>query len=162
MRRDAEGAYRVGPTWESVTERLIREAHEAGDFDDLPGRGRRLTLDDDPREGDMGLVFHLLRNDRAVPPWIAADRDARQHAQTVEAILAAAAQRGPSGRVDGTTRARFRARLERAVEDHARAVDALAATAPSATLHRQRLQWSALLARLERALDGCADPEPRP
>jgi hypothetical protein len=110
----------------------------------------------------MGLAFHLLRNDRAVPPWIAADRDAREHARIVEAVLAAAAERGRSGPADPATRARFRARLERAVADQARAVDALNATAPSVTLHRARPVWPTLLARLERSLEGRIRPEDDP
>lgn len=40
-----------GDRFESLPERLIREAIEAGEFDDLPGRGRSLagagTVDDD-------------------------------------------------------------------------------------------------------------------
>jgi len=120
------------------------------------------VLDDDPREGEMGLAFHLLRNDRLVPPWIAADRDARQHALAVEAIVAEAAERGRGGRAHGAVRARFRARLERAMADHARAVDSLDATAPSVTLHRPHLRRAAVLARLERALDGHTGSGPHP
>ena len=65
IRRDADGVTSIDRSWASLTERLIVEAQERGDFDDLPGHGRPLELDSDPREGDMGLAFHILRNARA-------------------------------------------------------------------------------------------------
>lgn len=108
----------------------------------------------------MGLAFHLLRNDRAVPPWIAADREARRRAEAVDAVIDAAFRRGRSGRVDTATRARFRARLERALDDHARAVESLNASAPSLHVHRLHLDRPALLARLDEALDGRTANEP--
>jgi hypothetical protein len=137
-----------------VTERIIREAQAAGDFDDLPGRGRRLDIDDDPREGEMGLAFHILRTNDALPPWIAADREARRCADVVAGILAAAARAGRAGALSATDRARHRARLARAVAAQHRAVEALNASAPASTLHRRPVDRTALEARLQRALDG--------
>ena len=156
MRRDADGGVRIGPTWESVTERIIREAQEAGDFDDLPGRGRRLDLDDDPREGEQGLAFHILRTNDALPPWIAADREARRCADAIERIITEAVVAGQAGRVPPAARARYRARLARAVAAHASAVESLNALAPSLTLHRNRPDVAGLEARIARALDGHA------
>jgi DnaJ homologue, subfamily C, member 28, conserved domain len=69
IRRDGEGKPAVGPTWESLTERLIREAMERGEFDDLPYKGERLPIDDDTYAGDKALAFHVLRNAGAAPPW---------------------------------------------------------------------------------------------
>ena len=45
--RDAEGNQRFGPTWESLSERLIREAMERGEFDNLPYKGQRIPLEDE-------------------------------------------------------------------------------------------------------------------
>jgi DnaJ homologue, subfamily C, member 28, conserved domain len=159
VRREADGGIRLGPTWESVTERMIREAHEAGDFDDLPGRGRRLDIDDDPREGEMGLAFHILRTNDAVPPWIAADRETRRCAEVVEQVLEDAAHAARSGRIPRARRDGFRRRMSRALAAHAHAVDAVNATAPSTTLHRRAYDAADVHARLERALDG-RPPDP--
>jgi hypothetical protein len=156
VRRDADGGVRIGTTWESVTERLIREAQEAGEFDDLPGRGRRLLLDDDPREGEQGLAFHILRTNDAVPPWIAADREARRCADLVERILGDAGTAAHRGGVTPATRARYQARLTRAIAEHMSAVESLNALAPSLALHRLRPDVARLEARLQRALDGQA------
>jgi hypothetical protein len=152
---------RIGPTWEAVTERIIREAQEAGDFDGLPGVGRRLDIDDDPREGELGLAFHILRTNDTLPPWIAADREARRRADGVEQVIADAAAAGRAGTVVPKTRARFRARLAEAIAALAGAVDSLNATAPSVTLHRSRPDATRLDARLERAFEGHADEQPR-
>jgi hypothetical protein len=150
---------RIGPSWESVTERIIREAQEAGDFDDLPGRGRRLEIDDDPREGELGLAFHILRTNAAVPPWIAADREARRCADAVERIIADAEAFGRTRAVTPAARARFGARLDRAITAHTSAVETLNVLAPSLTLQRSRPDARHLEGRLERALDGPADGE---
>jgi DnaJ family protein C protein 28 len=154
MRRDADGGVRIGPTWESVTERMIREAQEAGAFDDLPGRGRRLDIDDDPREGEMGLAFHILRTNDALPPWIAADREARRSAEAIERVIADAAAGGRAGAMSPSARRRFRTRLARAIAVHDSAVTALNATAPSVAMHRLRPDPSAIEARLEHAFEG--------
>jgi len=50
-RRDAEGKISVGPTWESIVERQIREAMEEGRFDELPYHGEPLPVDDDSAAG---------------------------------------------------------------------------------------------------------------
>jgi hypothetical protein len=154
VRRDADGGYRIDTTWESLTERLIREAQELGAFEGLPGRGRRLDPDDDPREGEMGLAFHILRTNDTVPPWIAADREARRSVEALERLLGDAAAIGRAGRVSPTTRARLRSRMERAIRDNARAVEALNLSAPSMSLHRRPLDPNRAQARLEHALDG--------
>jgi hypothetical protein len=137
-----------------VTERLIREAHEEGRFDDLPGHGRRLDLDDDPREGEMGLAFHILRTNDAVPPWIGADLEARRCADALERVLGDAVRAGDRGALTPLGRSRFRTRLARAIDDHDRAVEALNASAPSLTLHRRRCDRAALEQRLDAALEG--------
>jgi DnaJ family protein C protein 28 len=144
-----------------VTERLIREAQEAGAFDDLPGRGRPLDLDDDPREGELGLAFHILRTNDAVPPWIAADGEARRCANDIERLMADASRIARREDVTPMTRARLQARLARLADEHDHAVEALDATAPSATLHRRRLSCATLEARLGRILDGQSDEAPR-
>ncbi len=53
-RRDAEGRLQVGPDWETLIERQIREAVEEGKFDDLPYQGEPLPRDEDPFAGEWG------------------------------------------------------------------------------------------------------------
>lgn len=153
MRKDADGGLRVGPTWESVTERLIREAQERGEFDDLPGHGRPIRLDDDPYAGEMALAWHVLRNAGAAPPWIEADKEVRRLREQLERRLAAAPG-APS-----VAHARLRRELLALTAEHDVAVARLNAEAPSATRHRRPLGPRAT-ALIEAALAGrpVADP----
>jgi len=57
--------------WAIVAERRIREAMEAGDFDNLEAAGRPLSLQEDASEDSQARVAHrLLRNQGFSLPWI--------------------------------------------------------------------------------------------
>ncbi len=148
VRRDGEGRLSAGPTWESISERLIREAMERGEFDNLPFRGQRLPLDDDVRAGDNRLAFHVLRNAGVAPPWIEADKEARRQLEARDLLLQRAARtHTPAGRT------RLRAELARIVEAANIAIDRLNAEAPSPAQHRRRLRLDAELAELDRRVE---------
>lgn len=88
---------------DALVEERIQEAIRRGDFDDLPGAGRPLTLDDDllvPPEAR--IAYRILRNAGFVPPEVLerrelaeleaslpalADVEARQRALTKLALL---------------------------------------------------------------------------
>ena len=146
IRRDAEGQERTALSWETLTERLIREAQAEGAFDDLPHQGRPLALDDDTYAGDMAVANRVLRNAGAVPPWIETDKEARRQLQAIE-LLIARASRSPTGAQD---------RLERKLEELAGAHDAAVAhlegLAPTARQQRARLDRGVLRRRLRDAL----------
>jgi hypothetical protein len=58
--------------WDRIVEDKIQRAIEEGVFDDLPGKGRPLNLDEAPFEdSDMRLAHHLLRSSGYTLPWIA-------------------------------------------------------------------------------------------
>lgn len=57
---------------QGIAERRILEAQERGDFDDLPGSGRPLNLEDDsavPEE--LRMAYKILRNSGCLPPELA-------------------------------------------------------------------------------------------
>ena len=57
--------------WETVAERKVREAMAAGEFENLPGKGKPLSLDSDPFEDPtMWMAHHLLRVNGFAPAWI--------------------------------------------------------------------------------------------
>ena len=60
--------------WESIAERKIREAIEAGEFDNLPHKGQPIELDTDP-DPSMWMAHHLLRVNGFAPPWIEESKD---------------------------------------------------------------------------------------
>ncbi len=142
-RRDTDGRLQVGPTWESLIERQIREAMEDGAFDELPFRGEPLPVEEDGAAGEWALAFRMLRNAGAAPPWIEADKDARDWLARRDEIRAAARRAGP------LARSRVRAELERAVHEANRAIERLNAEAPSDRQHRRPLDLGAELAALE-------------
>jgi hypothetical protein len=146
VHRDAEGNARVAPAWEPLVERLIREAQEAGRFDDLPDRGRPLRLIDDLAAGEMATAYQVLRNAHVAPPWIEADKEVRAHRHAIEALLEAAPRTRP------VERARLVRRLFELADEHDRAVARLDILAPSPRRQRRPLDRAKLKERLDAAL----------
>lgn len=60
---------------ERLAEQRIEEALARGDFENLPGAGRPLDLDDDALvPEDLRVVFRVLKNAGFVPPEVEARR----------------------------------------------------------------------------------------
>lgn len=67
-----------------IAERRIREAQERGDFDDLPGTGVPLELDDDALvPQDLRVAHRILKNAGLLPPQLEPHREIRE----IEALL---------------------------------------------------------------------------
>jgi hypothetical protein len=143
--RDADGKWIVGTTHESLIERVIREAHELGDFDDLPLHGKPIPLEENPYAGDMALAFTMLKNAAVAPPWIEADKDVRRLLDDRDRLLERAVRTTSLGR---TT---YRRELERIVAAHNAAVERVNAAAPTTRQHRRPMVLPEELAALERA-----------
>lgn len=76
-----------------LAERRILEAQRLGEFDDLPGRGEPLDLDDDalvPEE--LRVAYRVLKNAGFVPPEVAALRELRELEQLLDREPEAAAR----------------------------------------------------------------------
>ena len=57
--------------WKSLVDQLLDEARDSGTFDNLPGGGRPLKLDDDPYTPDeMKLAHKILKEHDLAPEWI--------------------------------------------------------------------------------------------
>ena len=67
---------KAGRKVESVIERRIREAQASGEFDDLPGQGQPLELDDAALvPAEMRMAYRLLKNAGYVPEEVAIRRE---------------------------------------------------------------------------------------
>lgn len=145
IRRDAEGGTRSAADWQSLTERLIRDAQDEGAFDDLPGQGQPLRLVDDEAAGEMATAYHLLHNAGAVPPWIAADKEVRELETRIAALLNRAndARRISLQRMEGE--------LESLADQHSAAVLRLDGLAPTTRQQRRRLDRTRLREQLRLA-----------
>lgn len=80
-----------------IAEDKIKTAMQDGAFDNLPGEGKPLQLDENPYEPEEWRVaFHLLRNNGFDPPWI---ENSRQIEADLEALRAAALRAYQSGSI---------------------------------------------------------------
>lgn len=61
---------------QAVAERKIQEAIDEGVFDDLPGKGKPLNLDDDPlTPAHLRLANKILKNANVLPDWMQLEKE---------------------------------------------------------------------------------------
>ena len=142
---DQDGTRRPETTWESLVERQIREAMADGRFDELPHQGAPLPIEDDAAAGDWAMAYKMLRDAGMAPPWVEADKAAREGLDRLRALHTRATRASP------IERDRLRAEFRATVRETDRAIERLNAEAPTERQHRTRLDLDAELGRLERA-----------
>jgi hypothetical protein len=102
---------------ELLAEKKLEEAARAGAFDNLPGAGKPLVLDDDRLiPEDLRVAYRILKNAGFVPPEL----DARREAAGLRRLLAAATDDGERKKaaarlalIEAALEARGRGRLPR-------------------------------------------------
>ncbi|UCE81961.1 MAG: DUF1992 domain-containing protein [Deltaproteobacteria bacterium] len=63
---------------ERIAEERIREALQRGEFENLPGRGKPLKLEDDQHiPEDLRLAFKVLKNANCLPPELELKKEIR-------------------------------------------------------------------------------------
>jgi len=83
--------------WGSLVERKIHEAMQAGEFDSLPGEGRRLTWEDDALvDRSWQIAYKLLKNAGLAPEWIEAAKEIRAEVEIARRHLDSARQDDPA------------------------------------------------------------------
>ena len=136
------------PARESLIDKQIREAKEAGAFDDLPHQGQRLPLVDDSAAGEWALAYRMLKNANFAPPWIEADKEVRALLARRDAVL----ERAPRSSAIGRRRDRDElTQIVRAAND---AILRVNHEAPTERQHRRPLDLETELAWLDRAHAG--------
>lgn len=69
-----------------VAEGKIRDAAADGAFDDLPGFGRPLELEDDSNvPPDLRMAYKILRNSGHIPPEVQTQKDIRKTVDLLDA-----------------------------------------------------------------------------
>lgn len=146
--RDGAGDRTGAPSWESLTDRLIREAQERGEWETGEWAGKRLPAQDGAYESELAAGHAILRNAGAGPSWIEADKEVRRLLAERDRLLGVAGRTSVAG--SASLRARFAACLD--------ALDAallrLEIEAPTSAQQRPRLDRSAEIEAFERALSG--------
>jgi hypothetical protein len=73
--------------FELIAEQRIQEAIEAGEFDNLPGAGKPLALDDDCMVPEtLRVAFRVLKNAGYVPPEVEQLKELRELTRYIEAV----------------------------------------------------------------------------
>lgn len=74
--------------WESAVDKQIREAMERGEFDNLPGAGKPLDLDENPfAPEDWRLAFKILKDNNVAPEWIETGKQIRAEISALAQLL---------------------------------------------------------------------------
>jgi len=110
-----------------LAERKIAEAVARGEFDDLPGTGRPLQLDDDPLvPEDLRVAYRVLKNAGYVPPEVdtlraiadlerfverTAESEQRRMAMLKLAVLRSQLDRSRPGRSANDAQRQYRSRM---------------------------------------------------
>ena len=136
-----------------MAEKMLREAIEDGEFDDLPGKGEPIDLRENPFEDpDLRTVHRLLRNAGFAPAWIEERKDIDAELVTAQTKLTQAwALFGPRGK------ATSEAEWERSVKEFREQVLELQQRiriynlkAPAAVFHRKHIDVERILDAIKR------------
>jgi hypothetical protein len=74
-------------TLDAIAERRIREAQERGEFDDLPGAGAPLELEDEALvPQDLRAGYRVLKNSGFLPPELEIYREIRDVEQLLQRV----------------------------------------------------------------------------
>ena len=74
-------------TLDAIAERRIREAQERGEFDDLPGAGAPLILEEDALiPEDLRAAYRVLKNSGFLPPDLEIYREIRDAEQLLQRV----------------------------------------------------------------------------
>ena|GEM_PF-244376 len=92
--------------FQRLVEEKIRQAFDEGAFDNLPGKGEPLKLDDENPFEDptLRMGYRLLRNNGFTLPWIQEQKEIAQEAERLRAELMRAWARAERTRVTGGDR----------------------------------------------------------
>ena len=75
------------PGYEKIVEQRIQEAMEKGEFENLPGMGKPIPLEDDSHvPEDLRLAYKLLKNADCLPPELLEKKEILQMEDMLAAI----------------------------------------------------------------------------
>jgi len=72
---------------QNLVEKRIKEAQERGEFDNLPGHGAPIQMEDDSHiPEDLRLAYKILKNADCIPPELQLKKEIRQMEDMLEGI----------------------------------------------------------------------------
>lgn len=73
--------------FQKIVEKRIKDAQERGDFEDLPGHGEPINIEDNSHiPEDMRLTYKILKNADCLPPELQLRKEIRQMEDLLEGI----------------------------------------------------------------------------
>jgi hypothetical protein len=73
--------------FQKIVEKKIREAQQKGEFENLPGRGEPMTLEDDSHiPEELRLTYKILKNANCLPPELQLRKEIRQMEDMLDQI----------------------------------------------------------------------------
>jgi DnaJ family protein C protein 28 len=137
-----------------LVERLIQEAMERGEFDNLPGKGKPLKFDENPYlEPGQEWAFGLLKRNDFAPEWIERDKEIRKEIAEMRRQLHLAWQQRQNNPANESKWQVALSRFEERLTKLNRKIDAFNLVVPVVSLQRSRLRLADELRRLEKAID---------
>jgi hypothetical protein len=108
-----------------IADRKIKDAMDAGEFDNLAGKGEPIRIEDDPfTPPEMRVAHKLLKNANALPQWLQLEKDIERERAAVEPYI----ERGVRAVMQGKNQAskeRIAERLRAEVRDRMDLVNTL-------------------------------------
>ena len=133
--------------WESLVDRIIREAQESGAFDDLAGKGEPLRLDCNPlTPREWQLAFHVLQNAGYKPGWIEKRKTIEIDLESARAVY----RRSQPHACEASERQVLRERFQHELAAINKRIDSLNLEVPHPAFQMRRLQLERELNQLER------------
>ena len=74
-------------SWGSHVDQMIRDAQARGEFDNLPGAGKPLKLEDSPFGAEWQSAFRMAKNAGAAPLWVQLDKEIGEDTDALQAML---------------------------------------------------------------------------
>jgi len=79
--------YPIMFAFQKIVEKRIKDAQERGDFEDLPGHGEPINIEDNSHiPEDMRLTYKILKNADCLPPELQLRKEIRQMEDLLEGI----------------------------------------------------------------------------
>jgi len=136
--------------YEPLIDRLIREAMDRGEFDDLPGSGQPIDLSENPYEKpELRSVHRLLRNAGFAPGWIEERKDIDAEFQRLFATVQRAYKLYDSKSGDVRWQRALKEFRER-VEELNQRIRVYNLKAPATGFHRKVIDVDSLISDLEK------------
>ena len=137
-----------------IIDEQIRRAMEEGQFDNLPGQGKPLNLDENPMEDpEWRMANHLLKSNGFCPPWLENRKEIEAELETARRELRQAHTWRLTARVLKRPQAAVEAEWERARSAFLGRMEGLNKKIFSYNLQAPSLQFQMLTLNPEREIE---------